>query len=141
MTNLPKQFESQDEKSSESPVTTSDSPTSHQQHLNRQLQNSAASLTSTFSEQSSSRSKEPNTQPKTLQNNEQSIAEHKKTVNKQRQPTIGTLASLNLSTPIDCFVQLVACERRLTKDGNPFFKVNFRDARQSAHAILWSENL
>lgn len=68
------------------------------------------------------------------------LASQKNFFKDNKQSIIGTIADLNVSAPTDCFVQLVSCERRLTRDGKPFYKVTFRDARQSIQAILWKEN-
>lgn len=92
------------------------------------------------SKESSGASNEANSQTKLPPSLSLSTTTQKNVVNQNKQPTIGTLASLNHSTPIDCFVQLVSRERRLTKEGNPFFKATFRDSRQSTHAVLWNES-
>ena len=56
------------------------------------------------------------------------------------RPIVKTLSDMNASSPGDCYAQLVEVERRLTKDGNPYYKTSFRDSKSSAQAILWREN-
>jgi 3'-5' exoribonuclease len=40
----------------------------------------------------------------------------------------------------DCFVYLAAKERAATRDGKPYFRVQFRDATRTVTAMVWSDS-
>ena len=40
----------------------------------------------------------------------------------------------------DCFALLASRQRALTRDGKPYFRVEFRDARRTATAMIWSDS-
>ena len=57
-----------------------------------------------------------------------------------RRVVIRTLSQLTTTEASDCYVQLVEKERRVTKEGKPFYKVRFRDRNNTANAVLWSDS-
>lgn len=54
-------------------------------------------------------------------------------------PTIVCLADLVSGEQGDCFVLLAAKERSQTRDGKPYYRVGFRDARRTATSMIWSD--
>lgn len=55
-------------------------------------------------------------------------------------PIFKTLSELTQGNLADCYVQLVAKEKKTTKDGKPFFKLVFRDNKKTLSSIIWSDN-
>ncbi|MBX3438048.1 MAG: HD domain-containing protein [Planctomycetaceae bacterium] len=53
--------------------------------------------------------------------------------------TIVRLCDLEPGQLGDCFALLSARERSTTRDGKPYFRCTFRDARRSATAMIWSD--
>jgi 3'-5' exoribonuclease len=57
-----------------------------------------------------------------------------------RDPQIQKLSDLDVGETADCFVLLAAKERGRTRDGSPFFRALFRDARRTATAMIWNDS-
>ena len=55
-------------------------------------------------------------------------------------PRIMRLSELESGQTGDCFVLLSAKTRALTRDGKPYYRVEFRDARRTATAMIWSDS-
>lgn len=58
-------------------------------------------------------------------------------------PAAGRIRQLHELQPgelADCFVLLAAREAGTTRDGKPYYRVQFRDARRSATAMIWSDS-
>lgn len=54
-------------------------------------------------------------------------------------PTIVALSDLVAGEQGDCFVLLAAKERSQTRDGKPYYRVNFRDSKRTATCMIWSD--
>lgn len=54
-------------------------------------------------------------------------------------PSIVSLSDLVAGEQGDCFVLLSAKERAQTRDGKPYYRVGFRDAKRTATAMIWSD--
>ena len=50
------------------------------------------------------------------------------------------LAEMESGQVGDCFALLAAKQRALTRDSKPYFRVEFRDARRTATAMIWSDS-
>ena len=55
-------------------------------------------------------------------------------------PRVVRLSEMEVGQTGDCFALLSAKERGLTRDGKPYFRVEFRDARRAATAMIWSDS-
>ena len=55
------------------------------------------------------------------------------------EPRIVRLCELEPGQHADCFALLVKKDRGQTRDGKPFYRVSFRDARRTATTMVWSD--
>jgi 3'-5' exoribonuclease len=61
-------------------------------------------------------------------------------MNQKRMPIV-PLCELAHGQEADVFVQLVAKDEGVTREGKPYFRVTFRDAGREARAFLWRESV
>lgn len=54
-------------------------------------------------------------------------------------PSIVLLSELVAGEQGDCFVLLASKERAQTRDGKPYYRVNFRDPKRTATSMIWSD--
>ncbi len=54
-------------------------------------------------------------------------------------PSIVSLSDLVAGEQGDCFVLLATKERAQTRDGKPYYRVAFRDAKRTATSMIWSD--
>lgn len=52
---------------------------------------------------------------------------------------IRRLSDLEPGQQADCFVVLAAKDRSKTRDGKPYYRVSFRDAKRTVTAMIWSD--
>jgi 3'-5' exoribonuclease len=55
------------------------------------------------------------------------------------EPRIARLCDLTPGQHADCFALLAKKDRGQTRDGKPFYRVTFRDARRSVTTMIWSD--
>lgn len=56
------------------------------------------------------------------------------------ESTVWKLSDLQPGQYADCFALLESKERKHTRDGKPYFRVTFRDARRSVTCMIWAES-
>ncbi|MES2790206.1 MAG: HD domain-containing protein [Planctomycetota bacterium] len=54
-------------------------------------------------------------------------------------PSIVSLSDLAPGEQGDCFVLLATKDRSQTRDGKPYYRVNFRDCKRTATSMIWSD--
>lgn len=57
----------------------------------------------------------------------------------ETEPKIVRLCDMQPGQQGDCFVLLASKDRAKTRDGKPYFRVTFRDARRTATVMIWSD--
>jgi len=56
-----------------------------------------------------------------------------------REPRVARLCELQPGQPADCFVLLASKDRNKTREGKPYFRVSFRDAKRSVTTMIWND--
>lgn len=54
-------------------------------------------------------------------------------------PSIVALSDLASGEQGDCFVLLASKDKSQTRDGKPYYRVNFRDCKRTATSMIWSD--
>lgn len=57
----------------------------------------------------------------------------------ETEPTIVRLCDMQPGQQGDCFVVLASKDRAKTRDGKPYYRITFRDARRTATVMIWSD--